>query len=347
MLQSGKPHFLAEKIFEKYDHNQNGLLEASELAALMKDAFPGETFTEQDQQLMLQSFDFDQNGSIGVNELRAFLRLYVPGQSMIKTKTALIIIDVQNDFITGTLANPYKAAEIVPIINNIRDKFDCVCISYDWHPFEHCSFAESVSAGKFPIKEKVEKFAPFTPITLVADKDRPEHSQMLYPRHAVMDSEGGKCHADLVVKDQDLRVYKGTKPNIDSYSAFFDNIKANDTGLTAMLEKEGVTDVYCCGLVTDICVKSTALHGAEVGFNAYVIEDASKPLDQNNIEPTKKALAEAGVGWLTCKEALAKIESGKKELTLREYMSQAKKSVYAKRVHSELEGTLSSHAAKK
>merc|ERR1712146_810838 len=104
-------------------------------------------------------------------------------------------------------------------------------------------------------KESNKQFNSFTEVTLVGDKDRKEHSQMLYPRHAVQGSEGGKTHPDLVVKETDKRVNKGTKQNIDSYSAFFDNCKANDTGLTALLEAEGVTDVYCVGLVFDICVK--------------------------------------------------------------------------------------------
>ena len=76
------------------------------------------------------------------------------------------------------------------------------------------------------------------------------------------------------MRPDDPRIHKGTKPNIDSYSAFFDNCKAHDTGLAALLEAHGVTDVYCCGLVYDICVKSSALHGAEMGFNVTVIEDA-------------------------------------------------------------------------
>eukprot|EP00439_Symbiodinium_sp_Y106_P045756 s957_g5.t2 len=275
LLSSNKPHFLTEQIFKKYDRNGNGLLDVSELKSLMQDAFPGENFSDADMATMHNTLDMDKDGSIGVNELRAFLRLYQPGQQQIRTKTALIIVDVQNDFITGTLANPYSAADIVPIINNLRDKFDVVVISYDWHPHDHCSFVESASEGK----EEVKKFDPFTFVTLKEDKDRPEHQQILYPRHA----------------------------------AFFDNMKANDTGLTAMLEKENVTDVYCCGLVTDICVKSTALHGAEVGFNAYVIHDASRPLSNDNIEPTKKVLTEAGVGWVTVDETVKKAPPQKPE----------------------------------
>eukprot|EP00913_Durusdinium_trenchii_P020391 g19155.t1 len=100
-----------------------------------------------------------------------------------------------------------------------------------------------------------------------------------------------------------MSVYKGQKHNIDSYSAFFDNCKANDTGLTKQLEDAGVTDVYCCGLVFDICVKSSALHGAEMGFRVSVIEDACKPLNEKDVEPTKSVLHEAGVRVLSARAA--------------------------------------------
>merc|ERR1712216_357101 len=131
--------------------------------------------------------DFDQDGQIGVNELRAFLRGYDPEESpMMRSKSALIVVDVQNDFITGTLANPYKAAEIVPKINQVREKVATVVISYDYHPDPHCSFVESVNEGKVAMKESLdEPFGPFSTVTLTADEDRPEHQQMIYPRHAV------------------------------------------------------------------------------------------------------------------------------------------------------------------
>ena len=99
-------------------------------------------------QAMMRSIDLDGDGTVGLNELRAFLRCYDPYDHVLKVKTALVIIDVQNDFITGTLANPYGAQAIVPAINKIRDLFDVVVISNDWHPHEHCSFVESVNAGK-------------------------------------------------------------------------------------------------------------------------------------------------------------------------------------------------------
>lgn len=226
-------------------------------------------------------------------------------------KAALIVVDVQNDFITGALANPYSAEEIVPTINQMRDAFEFAVISLDWHPEEHCSFVESANAGKVKLAgadEQKTTFAPFQTVQLAGDEDRSAHDQCLYPRHAVQGSEGAECHSDLIVKkDEDGFIYKGTKPNIDSYSAFFDNCQANDTGLTKMLRDRGITHIYCCGLVLDICVKATALHGAEAGFHTVVVEDACKPLSQDAVPAVKDELANAGVRVLTSAQAIEEV----------------------------------------
>eukprot|EP00435_Cladocopium_sp_Y103_P043698 s1988_g12.t1 len=280
-------------IFQQYDANGNGQLETAELAAFLRDAFPGKDLSNKQVDDFMKEFDADKSGTIGLNELHAFLRFYDSSSKTIRRKTALLVIDVQNDFISGTLA-VQKSEGIVPTINQMRDQFDCVVISYDWHPHEHCSFVESANAGKVPLKEtqSVGKLKAFSQVTLLGDADRAEHPQMLYPRHAVQNTWGSECHKDLVVKPEDMSVYKGKKANIDSYSAFFDNCKANDTGLTKQLEDAGVTDVYCCGLVFDICV----------------IEDACKPLSESEVLPTKKVLNEAGVRVLTSAQAVAEVK---------------------------------------
>jgi len=254
-------HTVTDAVFKKYDKDGNGHMDKTELGAFFKDAFP-EIDSSEKMEVMMNMVDLDGDGTVGVNEVRAFLRHYNPATKTIKIKTALIVIDVQNDFMTGTLANQHGADVLPGLINGMRDEFDFVVISSDWHPHDHCSFVESANDGKVAMVETGDEFAPFTNVTLKADLDRDEHTQTLYPRHAVADTEGGADHGDLITKPEDGRIFKGTKANIDSYSAFFDNCKANDTGLTQMLEDQGVTDVYCCGLVFDICVKSSALHGA-------------------------------------------------------------------------------------
>lgn len=333
-----------EDFFKKYDKDGNGNIDIKELGFLLKDAFPNVDIKEDEVQQVLEAFDFNKSGTVSFNELYAFLRSYNPAGSTMRRKSALIVIDVQNDFITGTLANQHNAEEIVPVINAMRDAFQLVVISYDWHPQEHCSFVESANAGNVAMKEKpTEALTPFTSVTLLADSDREEHQQMLYPRHAVQNSEGGKCHKDLVLKATDKSVYKGTKPNIDSYSAFYDNCKANDIGLKAILEKEGVTDVYCCGLVLDICVKATALHGAELGFRTVVVENACKPLMMDNVEPTREILKKAGVAIMTNEEAMVEAAKWSEECSFKEYLQLISSGNSAKQIHKGIERELSSH----
>mmetsp|Transcript_25414 Transcript_25414/g.60549 ORF Transcript_25414/g.60549 Transcript_25414/m.60549 type:complete len:355 (-) Transcript_25414:124-1188(-) len=337
----------AASIFADYDLNGNGELETGELKIFLRDAFPGAGLSDEDMDALSKEFDADNTGTIGINELHAFLRCYdQESQSMIR-KTALLVIDVQNDFISGTLAVEGSEA-IVPIINTMRDSFDCVVISYDWHPYEHCSFVESANTGVVPLleMEKLGSLKPFSEVTLRSDADRKEHTQMLYPRHAVKNTEGSKCHSDLVMKPEDMSVFKGVKPNIDSYSAFFDNCKANDTGLTKQLEYAGVTDVYCVGLVFDICVKSSALHGAEMGFRLSVVEDACKPLNQSDVEPTKATLGKAGVRVMSSSEAIeeAKQIKANPKMAVRDYIHHVKVHKRAAALHRS--ETLSSHRPK-
>jgi len=343
----GTPLALTDEILKEFDKSQTGELNNQELQNFVKAAFPKANPTEEDIAVLMQGLDLDANGTVGVNELRAFLRCYDPSTHCISSKNALIIIDVQNDFISGTLANQYNAADIVPIINGLREKFDTVVISYDAHPFEHCSFVESVNAGKVPIKEELKEFAPFSQVTLAADADRPEHEQTLYPRHAAQGTDGFKTHPDLVVKETDGTILKGQKPNIDSYSAFFDNSKSNDgkrydTGLTKLLEDKNITDVYCCGLVFDICVMSSALHGAEMGFKTHVIEDACRPLSQDNVPGVKDKLKQAGVEVLSSAEAEAELAKSQSR-TLKDYVAYIKAHNQAKVIHDEIERELSSH----
>lgn len=349
---SSKPRYGADaaSIFQKYDKDGNGTLDKYELAEFFTDAFP-DFDTEGHIDELMQLLDLRGDGMIHENELKAFLRHYDAEKKMIEVVTALVIIDVQNDFISGSLANPFEAAKIVPIINDLRQYFDHVVISYDWHPQEHCSFVETAKAGITPMVDPSpyvegwkDKLEPLTMVKLEGDRDRPEHDQCLFPRHAVQNSEGAECHEDLIVEYEDIKVYKGTKKNIDSYSAFFDNCEANDTGLTAKLDAVGVTDVYCVGLVFDFCVKSSALHGVEQGFNCAIIEDATRPFVKDAVPGVKAELAKAGVEVLNVNETLQRLREQPEEMTLEQYMARAKKGRQAQAVHNKAKLTMSSHA---
>ena len=314
-----------ESVFAKYDVNGDGVLQTDEWNRVVSDLSGGQAMTEEQSKALMEVVDSDQNGTVGLVELKSFMRMWRTPTKTMRTKSALIIIDVQNDFISGTLGNSDPTTKsIVPLINELREAMDVVVVSYDWHPHDHCSFVESANAGATPIKSPPNPYDPFTLVTLEADATRPEHQQLVYARHCVQGSWGSECHPDLVVKESDGKIYKGQKPNIDSYSAFYDNLKVNDCGLRALLEAEGVTHCYCVGLCFDICVKCTALHGAELGFQVVVVEDACRPLMLSEVAPTKAAFAAAGVKVASTAEAIAMAKATQgKELSLAEYVAMA------------------------
>src|SRR5699024_5120833 len=172
---------------------------------------------------------------------------------------ALIIVDIQNDFCPGGALAVKDGDKVIPIINQLTDKFDVIVQTQDWHPADHTSFA-SMHEGKEPY-ETIEKFYG---------------EQVLWPDHCVQGTEGAEFHKDLKANPSQLIIRKGFRKEIDSYSAFFENDQKTVTGLSGYLKDQKVDTLYICGLATDFCVKWSALDGIKEGFNVYVIEDASK-----------------------------------------------------------------------
>lgn len=195
-------------------------------------------------------------------------------------KTALIIVDVQNDFCPGgTLAVP-EGDKIVPIINQLRNKFDIVVATQDWHPKDHGSFASN-----HPGKKTGEV------INLNGLQ------QILWPDHCVQNTTGAEFAAILDVRGI-LNVFqKGMDKTVDSYSGFFDNGYKNTTGLFEYLKKELVTDIYVVGLAIDYCVKFTAIDAVKLGFNTAVIKDACRGVNvlAGDVERAIEEMEKAGV----------------------------------------------------
>lgn len=131
-------------------------------------------------------------------------------------------------------------------------------------------------------------------VTLTAP-DGSEMRQRLWPRHCVAGSQGAKLHSDLVVKESDFLVYKGTADNVDSYSAFYDNAKLRKTALLDELRKREVTHLYLVGLALDVCVTFTALHAAEEGFATTVVLDGCRCVDPEDNDKKMLMLEKAGV----------------------------------------------------
>lgn len=191
---------------------------------------------------------------------------------------ALIIIDVQNDFMPGgPLAVP-GGDRIVPVINNIQSKFDLVIATQDWHPVAHKSFASNHSGKK-----------PFDVIDLNGIL------QTLWPDHCVQGSDGAAFHRELNTDKFSAIFRKGMDPEVDSYSGFYDNNHKLATGLAGYLKEKGATELYFCGLAADICVYYSILDSILEGFSSVLIEDASSPLYPDKLDDIKCELAKSGL----------------------------------------------------
>ena len=192
---------------------------------------------------------------------------------------ALVLIDIQNDFCPGGALAVNEGNEIVSVVNNIQKKFSVKILTQDWHPENHKSFASNHS-GK----------DPFSSINMFYG------SQVLWPDHCIQDTLGADFHSDLITKNSDLIIRKGFRPDIDSYSAFFENDKSTPTGLEGYLKTRGIKTIYLCGLALDFCVFFSAIDGAKLGFQVFVIEDACRSIDlDGSLEHSLKEMNSVGV----------------------------------------------------
>ncbi len=192
---------------------------------------------------------------------------------------ALLLIDLQNDFMPfGSL--PVRDGEAaVAVANHLAPDFEFVVATQDWHPSDHGSFASNHMGRQ-----------PGQTIDLAGTE------QVLWPDHCVQNMPGASFHSALDVAHIDAVIRKGTDPLVDSYSAFFDNARRCDTGLSAILADRGVQGVVIVGLATDYCVKYSALDARSLGFEVAVVADGVRAVDavRGDGERALQAMASAG-----------------------------------------------------
>lgn len=200
--------------------------------------------------------------------------------------TALIVVDIQNDFLPGGALAVSDGDTIIPIVNELQDKFPLVVATQDWHPPNHGSFAAS-----HPGRQIYEQI------------DLHGLPQTLWPVHCVQNTPGAEF-APMLRRDRIAQVFtKGTDPGIDSYSGFFDNGHRRATGMGDWLKQRGVTQVFVCGIATDYCVKFTALDAVQLGFKTHLIEGASRGVDvkPGDVARAIEQMRSAGVVISDCK----------------------------------------------
>lgn len=205
---------------------------------------------------------------------------------------ALILVDIQNDFLPGGALGVRDGDEVVAVANAAQHAFELIVATQDWHPVNHGSFAANhpgrntgdlVELGGLP--------------------------QVLWPAHCVQNT-GGAAFAPGLETRRIARIFpKGTDPEIDSYSGFFDNGHRKATGLGDYLRGLDVTDVYILGLATDYCVKATALDARQLGFGVHLIVDGCRGVElaDGDIERAVAAMKSAGVDLVTSERLAATV----------------------------------------
>src|SRR2546428_228759 len=178
------------------------------------------------------------------------------------TQDVLLVVDVQNCFVPGGNLPVKEGDQIVPLINRLAKAFEHVVLTQDWHTPGHISFASSHPGKK-----------PFETVSL------PYGTQVLWPDHCVQGTADANLHPALNIPHAELVIRKGYRKQMDSYSAFYEADGKTPTGLTGYLKDRGLKKVYLVGLATDFCVAWSALDARKAGFEAAVIEDATRGID--------------------------------------------------------------------
>ena len=203
--------------------------------------------------------------------------------------SALLIVDVQNDFCPGGALPVPEGDKIVPGINQLSSLFGVVVATQDWHPPEHASFA-SQHAGLDPFD------------TTEIDGS----STVVWPDHCIQGTHGAAMHQDIDTRPIRLILRKGMNPRLDSYSAFFENDRTTGTGLNAYLKGMGVDTVFLCGLARDVCVFYSVIDARKLGYKSYLITDATRGVDvpPGNIERTDGEMIAASTIFINSDEIL-------------------------------------------
>ena len=195
---------------------------------------------------------------------------------------ALIIVDIQNDFLPGGSLEVPSGNEIIDWINEILPQYELIAVTQDWHPEGHISFASSHS-GKRPFDKTEVHGEP----------------QVLWPDHCVQGSPGAGFPGSLDLRPVAAIFRKGMDPEVDSYSGFFDLGRRQTTGLADWLKGMGVREVHICGLAAEICVAYTARDAVEQGFETSILEHGTRYLDEEAYEKCKADLKEDGVRFIS------------------------------------------------
>lgn len=222
-----------------------------------------------------------------INEVK---QKHLDGKKIISSHDALIVVDVQYDFLPEGSLPVEGGDEIIDDINEIIAHFrghnGLVVFTQDWHPAEHLSFASS-HEGKSPGDLFSSEDGAIGPV--------------LWPDHCVQNTDGAKIHEKIHKDPNDPVIQKGKEQTVDSYSGFLDNDRTSKTGLDEVLNSRDIKRIFVCGLALDYCVYYTAMDGANLGFKVVFLIDQTKHIDlpPGNLSNALESMLDAGVKYIT------------------------------------------------
>jgi nicotinamidase/pyrazinamidase len=209
---------------------------------------------------------------------------------LIQTSDALIVVDIQNDFLPGGSLAVAEGDQIIPPVNQLMKKFNDrggrIVLTQDWHPPDHLSFASQHEGKK-----------PFDPIEGV-DGIGP----VLWPDHCVRETDGADFSSQLETGQAHLILRKGINRSMDSYSAFTENDQKTDTGLAGYLENVSLKRIFVCGLALDYCVAWSAMDGKKKGFETFVIPELCKGIAPETVQKAETEMKQMGIRFVTPKD---------------------------------------------
>lgn len=299
-------------MFDKFSiASQSHPLDLKSFKLLLKELFTDYSERQESDAIQLFNlFDRDQDGLLNESEFKFMWSNWV--EKFLRIRFGLMVVDMQNDFINGSLAIkncPAKqdGADCVPVINQLIEniKFDKLIYTLDWHPDDHISFFKNVGNYQIESVNGCHQFDEhsvkmFDKVELKIDGKTVE--QILWPVHCVQNSEGAQLHQDLIVPDDSLKVWKGTARNCDSYSAFFDNLKQNKTELDQLLKQNKIDVLFISGLAIDYCISGTIIDALNLDYSTILIKDACKVIHEKVSEQTRFKLKQKGCLFVNSNE---------------------------------------------
>ncbi|XP_020288133.1 uncharacterized protein LOC109856847 [Pseudomyrmex gracilis] len=308
-------------IFSKFNIDASKSLDYNEFRLLCCELFDANVVEQRETSIraIFKLFDADADGVLNEQEIQRCCDWI---RTTINPVNILIIVDVQNDFIDGTLSlrkynkniTEHNITEMIDSINVLLQKvrWDKVIYTQDWHPENHISFFENLPLRELDPESQVTKDNAKLFDTVVFLE--PRVKQTLWPKHCVKNTWGADLHKDLLILPSSERLYKGCQPDKDVYSGFNEKDADGSSVLARLLPDVTVAHLYVCGIAYDVCVKETCLDGLRLGYRLAVIDDCCRGIKPDDITIAKQLISENGGLITTSKHVFSLVNDGNHSL---------------------------------